>query len=93
MTRNQIFGVGVAVIVAFMAIGSFFSDEDRDYRYRDRDGFKVNVEIDVDDDEVVITSRGGNTVVHTKDGKIECEPGQDAITITRDDGSQTRIEC
>lgn len=93
MTRNQIFGAGVAIIVVLMAIGSFFTDEGQGYRDHDRDGFKIDVEIDSDDDEIVITSRGGNTVVHTRQGKIECEAGQDAITVTREDGTQTRIEC
>ena len=95
MTRNQIFGAGVAAIIAFMAIGSLFSDDDRDYRHGDRDRWHGNVEvdIDVDDGEIVIKSVGGNTVVYTEDGKIECKDGQDAITVTRKDGSETRIAC
>ncbi len=93
MTRNQIFGAGVAAIVAFMAIGSLFSDEDRNYRHDDRDDWRVDVEIDVDDDEIIIKSVGGKTVVYTESGKIECSDGQDAVTVTRKDGSETRIAC
>lgn len=93
MTRNQIFGGGVAIIIVFMAIGSLFSDEDSNYRYDDKDGWNVDVDIDIDDDEIVITSKGGKTVVHTENGTFECSAGQDAITVTRKDGSTTRIEC
>ncbi|MBO6503515.1 MAG: hypothetical protein JJ850_14080 [Kordiimonadaceae bacterium] len=93
MTRNQIFGAGVAAIVAFMTIGSLFSDEDRSYRHDDRDDWRMDVDIDVDGDEIIIKSVGGKTVVYTENGKVECSEGQDAITITRKDGSETRIAC
>lgn len=93
MTRNQIFGVGIAFIVLFMAIGSLFSDQDTKYSRNDRDSWNVKVDVVVDDDEIVIKSAGGSTVVHTSDGKLECERGQDYITVTRKDGSETRIAC
>ena len=92
MTRNQIFGAGIAAIIAFMAVGSLFSDEDRSYRYDD-DNWNVDVKIDADSDEIVIKSRNGKTVVYTEEGKFTCDDGQDAITVTRKDGSETRIEC
>ncbi len=91
MTRNQIFGIGVAFIAVFMAIGSLFSDDATNYSRNDRGGW--DVEVEVDDDEIVITSTGGSTVVHTRDGKLECERDQKHITVTRKDGSETRIEC
>lgn len=93
MTRNQIFGAGVAAIALFMAIGSLFSDEDRNYRHEDSDGWNIDMDIDVDDGEIVIKSKGGKTVVYTEDGTFICQDGQDAITVTRKDGSETRIEC
>jgi len=94
MTRNQIFGGAVGAIVVFMAIGSLFSDED--YRYSDDDDnyrYDVSIDVDVDGDEIVIKSMGGKTVVFTKDGKFECEDGQDSISVTREDGSVTVIAC
>lgn len=95
MTRNQIFGSAIGGIIIFMAIGSLFSDDDQRYRNDDDDyrGYNVNIEVDVDGDEIVIKTIGGETVVFTKDGKIECENGQDSISVTRDDGSVTVIAC
>lgn len=93
MTRNQIFGSAIAAIAVFMVVGSFFSDDDRNYRHRDSDNWNVDMDIDVDEGEIVIKSIGGRTVVYTEDGKFECSDDQDAITVTRKDGSQTRIEC
>ena len=95
MTRNQIFGGAVGGIIVFMAIGSLFSDDDRRYRSDNDDGrhYNVNIEVDVDGDEIVIKTMGGETVVFTKDGKFECEDGQDSISVTREDGSVTVIAC
>jgi len=95
MTRNQIFGSAIGGIIVFMAIGSLFSDNDQRYRNDDDDhrGYNVNIEVDVDGDEIVIKTIGGETVVFTKDGKIECESGQDSISVARDDGSVTIIAC
>ncbi len=94
MTRNQIFGGAVGGIVVFMAIGSLFSDEDRNYRHDDNDyRYDVSIDVDVDGDEIVIKTMGDKTVVFTKDGKIECEDGQDSISVTREDGSVTVIAC
>jgi len=95
MTRNQIFGSAIGGIIVFMAIGSLFSDDDQRYSsYNDdHDGYNVNIEIDVDGDEIAIKTIGNKTVVFTKDGKIECENGQDSISVTRDDGSVTVIAC
>ncbi len=93
MTRNQIFGAGIAAIVVFMAVGSLFSDEDKNYRDYDDSEWKVAVDVEVDDDEIVIKSRNGKTVIYTEEGKFSCDDGQDALTVTRKDGSQTRIEC
>lgn len=91
MTRNMIFGSAIAGIATLMVIASLFSDE-ASYRDDER-GIHVNVDIDIDDEEIVITSDGGRTVVYTKDGKQTCKDGDDALIITREDGSQTRIEC
>ncbi len=95
MTRNQIFGGAIGGIIVFMAIGSLFSDKDQNYRGDDDDHrrYNVNIDVDVDGDEIVIKTMGGKTVVFTKDGKFECEDGQDSISITRDDGSVTVIAC
>ncbi len=91
MTRNMIFGSAIAVILALMVVGSFISgDEGRD---DDDYGFKVNVDVQVDGDEIVITSERGKTVVYSSAGRQECASGQDAIIITRSNGSQTRIDC
>lgn len=101
MTRNQIFGAGVGVVVLLMFIGSIFSDSDRNYRYEKHHGdsrnyvggdLEIEIDTDIDGDEIVVKSIGGKTVVFTKDGKIECD-GRDAIVIKRQDGSETRIEC
>jgi len=93
MTRNQIFGAAVAAIVLFMAIGSLFSDGTNNYRDDDDYRFDVSIEADVDGDEIVIKTMGNKTVVFTKDGKFECEDGQDSISVTREDGSVTVIAC
>ncbi len=95
MTRNQIFGSAIGGIIIFMAIGSLFSDDDQRYRSGDDDHgrYNVNIEVDVDGDEIAIKTIGNKTVVFTKDGKFECEDGQDSISVTRDDGSVTVIAC
>ncbi|WP_262695300.1 hypothetical protein [Kordiimonas aquimaris] len=91
MTRNMIFGAAIGGIAVMMVIGSLMSDNNgRNY---DRDGMRIAVDIDIDDESVVISSDDGRTVVHTKDGTIKCGRGDDDITITREDGSQTRIQC
>lgn len=93
MTRNQIFGAAVAAIVLFMAIGSLFSDGTSNYRGDNDYRYDISIEADVDGDEIVIKTMGNKTVVFTKDGKFECEDGQDSISVTREDGSVTVIAC
>jgi hypothetical protein len=91
MTRNMIFGAAVGVILVAMAIGSLMSDK-KPNEYGDG-GFSVNVGVDIDGDEIVITTESGKTVVNSRSGRQKCASGQDAIVITRSDGSTTRIEC
>lgn len=95
MTRNQIFGGAVGGIVVFMAIGSLFSNEERNYRHDDDDNYRydVTIDVDVEGDEIVVKTIGNKTVVFTKDGKFECEDGQESISVTREDGSVTVIAC
>lgn len=95
MTRNQIFGGAIGGIIVFMAIGSLFSEEDHNYRHRDDDSYSydVNIDVDVDGDEIVIKTMGNKTVVFTKNGKFECDDGQDSISVNREDGSVTVIAC
>lgn len=91
MTRNMIFGSAIGAIVVIMAVASLFVDKSN-YDH-ERKGFNVEVDVDIDGDEIRIVTVDGRTVAYTKDGKIECNAGDDDITITREDGSQTKIAC
>lgn len=96
MTRNQIFASAIGGIIVSLAIGSTFLGNDSNYHDdEDDDGYRyeVNIDTDVDGDEIVIKTMGNKTVVFTKDGKFECQNGQDSISVTRDDGSVTVIAC
>lgn len=79
MTRNQIFAYVVGGIVALIAIGNIFSDDDDDGR-----GISINISGD-----------GGSRfkAVNTPDGKVTCQSGQDSVTYTHSDGSTTEITC
>ncbi|SDD70348.1 MULTISPECIES: hypothetical protein [Kordiimonas] len=91
MTRNQLFIAlaGGAAVLAFVSAKLTSGDSDRYDIVVTSDGDRVSVS----GDEIEIEGRGGDVVVHTKDGTVSCKKNGGTIVVERSDGTSTEIIC
>lgn len=91
MTRNQIFGAALGGAGVLVLLSTVFSSDDqgKDYRIDFREGKRVVIT----DDSIEIENVGDDTLVHTKDGTINCTKNGGSVTITKSDGTTTVITC